>query len=947
MAAELPTTAGDVVAFTRAINGGGAAAMTALPHVAGAVAVRLEDDPSIALAPWVNLELLLSTQPAAMAGVLRMLGFMLVDRVKDAALRVDLGTAVRALLAHGYKLTDSRSIATPAVGFVARTIATDVEASIALLRETLTDDRFDRFGSEELPTLSREIDAVASVAPSFAAEIYNGVYVRQVTESRQTSMGSGRILNLTSNARQDFELARWSLQEYFPKFLAASPVEATRALLAAMAGFVQRQHPISDELTEHTLTVKNADVHLQPDHSHIWAHEAHPQFAQDADALLSRFETFLESADESAVMAAASHAVQHAKLAVIWSRLFMAAAARGGLLADLLVHYAVQPEFVLTPDTRKDAIDLVAKQYDALQDAQRVALETELIDHPFDEFAHPDIAKQGLLRRLFGTIGAQRLATDSARDILARAPADERANLPLFQITSGGFAPSDYYWMDRDTRALPEVDETIVELEAVRKVLHLEVNDKQPIESLDSAIEALTTLKARIDGGTIPDPTLVHRAEGNFAQGLHRLVQGDHIDPNTPVETVELIVKWIEDACAFSNPEVDDETERSFEDSMSWGGPCARLEGAEAALDLCLKRAETYASLDTLIDRMLEDPHPAVRLNAALRLVRIWDLDREGFWKRTSRIVATETNRAVLDHFVAQTLGTLVWHGGARDVADLVLPLIDRFPTADTRNAGIRQHLVQMTLQFWSRFSFQDAAEHVRTWISAAIDNIEEVREAIQWFRNAYTAGLRGGTSDPEQAEERRIAMDLIAKAVRQAAEQLAANPDFDNLSEVQAPRARSAMQIIDTACQQLYFSSGAFKHSNQQAQNPPMTLEGAALFLREVAPTLRDIGEYGGPHTIYYLIQVLEHLIDADPAAVFDLIAFAVLRGGQQSGYHFESMAADLMVKLVGRYLADHKEVFDDPQRRSALVDTLETFVTAGWPSVRRLFYRLPELLQ
>jgi len=87
--------------------------------------------------------------------------------------------------------------------------------------------------------------------------------------------------------------------------------------------------------------------------------------------------------------------------------------------------------------------------------------------------------------------------------------------------------------------------------------------------------------------------------------------------------------------------------------------------------------------------------------------------------------------------------------------------------------------------------------------------------------------------------------------------------------------------------------------------------------------------------------------MITVDPAGVFDLIAFAVLRGGHQSGYQFESLAADLMVKLVGRYLADHKEIFVNPQRRTALVAALETFVDAGWPSAQRLLYRLPELLQ
>ena len=112
------------------------------------------------------------------------------------------------------------------------------------------------------------------------------------------------------------------------------------------------------------------------------------------------------------------------------------------------------------------------------------------------------------------------------------------------------------------------------------------------------------------------------------------------------------------------------------------------------------------------------------------------------------------------------------------------------------------------------------------------------------------------------------------------------------------------------------------------------MTAQGARTFFSEIAPTLRRIGEHGSPHTIYYLIQLLAgHLVEADPAGVFDIIAVAVLNGGRRGGYEFESLGADLLVKLVGRYLADHKEVFDDPQRRAALVDTLETFVAAGWP--------------
>jgi hypothetical protein len=190
-----------------------------------------------------------------------------------------------------------------------------------------------------------------------------------------------------------------------------------------------------------------------------------------------------------------------------------------------------------------------------------------------------------------------------------------------------------------------------------------------------------------------------------------------------------------------------------------------------------------------------------------------------------------------------------------------------------------------------------------------------------------------------------RRAIGLISAAVEQAAQELAGYDDTTVLNDAEATRAKSAIQLIDTACQQIYFSSGAFKDQNNSDEQQPVGTEGLRVLFEEIAPTLRRIAEHGGPHTIYYLIQLLEYLIETDPARAFDLIALAVQRGGR-NGYQFDSLAADLMVKLAGRYLADHKEIFDDPQRRGALVETLEIFVAAGWPAVRRLLYRLPELL-
>ena len=258
-------------------------------------------------------------------------------------------------------------------------------------------------------------------------------------------MGGGRILNITSNAKQEFEFARWSLGEYFPRFLAEFPVEATKAFLAAMVGYVARRPHIPEELDVVVVEGPAGDVRLQPDRSHIWAHDARPQYAQDGDALLSKFEAFLETGDERAALAAAEYAARHTILAVVWSRLFMAAAARSGALCGLLAPYAMQMEFVIAPDTRKDAIDLIAAHCDQLSEPERREFETKALQLCLDDFKHPVEAKRGLLTRLFGTIGASRLATEEARSALVEALATGEANCRLIEITTCAIQPPTYH----------------------------------------------------------------------------------------------------------------------------------------------------------------------------------------------------------------------------------------------------------------------------------------------------------------------------------------------------------------------------------------------------------------------------------------------------------------------------------------------------------------------
>jgi hypothetical protein len=55
-----------------------------------------------------------------------------------------------------------------------------------------------------------------------------------------------------------------------------------------------------------------------------------------------------------------------------------------------------------------------------------------------------------------------------------------------------------------------------------------------------------------------------------------------------------------------------------------------------------------------------------------------------------------------------------------------------------------------------------------------------------------------------------------------------------------------------------------------------------------------------------------------------------------------------DLLVKVTEVYLAEYRLLLQqDLQCREELIDILATFVSAGWPSARRLSYRLEEIFR
>lgn len=856
-------------------------------------------------------------------------------------MRGDLGLAARALLEHGYGLEEPSRIVPAAIGFVADTYDTDSEASRLLLSRVFDETRFLQFGWEEVPAVCRKIEAIANADPAFGAEIYRRTYAHDVTEDRETPMGSSRILPLRSNARQDYSMARYALGEFIPAFLDRHPSYAIEATVAAIEGYVARVHPIPEEFRDRSLRIAGRNIRLCGDLSHIWAHNPDDTHPDDAKVLIVKLLERLRFSEEEIAIRLANLLIAKASLAVFWSRLFLAAAERNDELVNLLLPFAMTEQFLVMPDTRKDAIDVVAKGYGRLTRGERQNFERQVFAFDFSEFVEPERARDGFLRDLFSTTGRDALATDDARALITDINQETAQNERPFVVRALSGAPEPYFWIPDLDPSQPANADLMAAIDSAKEALALESGAEAPPGlTLNDAYRALGRVEHALRGDGV-NPQLKINGEGVIGRACVRILAQNLLPSETDTPAMESFLRFLGIAAGSTSPEVQDDTEEDFEQSPSWGSPAARVEAAQAVLDLALQQPDLLPRVSDHIDTLLADPHPAVRMQAGLYLIRIWN--RSGFWQRLETRLAEEANLGVLEYLISHVFGRIL-HAEPARVESLILDLLKRFPDDNERHARLRKAVSDQLTILWVTYEQQAARAVIHMWIATPALYHDELAGVLQTMRGTFVAGLSGQKKQGDDARRCR-ALDLAKAIVDAASECLTAYYASDTPNDIDGSHAHEFLQLLDTACNELYFSTGAINHS-EQSNRPPSGIE-LDIFFREAAPILQQIGDYATPHTVYCLLQLLECLLPFAPERAFDLAAHVLRHGGRDTGFQFEPLGVDLIVRLVGVFLADHKEIFEDEERRTALIACLEIFMEAGWPSAQRLLYRLPELLQ
>jgi hypothetical protein len=849
----------------------------------------------------------------------------------------DLGTVSRAMFeaAWGAEAHD-HALMRYAISAVVRTYATDAEASEQLLRRLLTNERLTQFGYEEIPDLAHELEALFGVAPEFCAEVYEVAFTFEETSDEKTVLTAG-VLGLTSTQKQDWNGGRYALGEDYPAFLAQSPAAAIDALIAVRNAYIQRHGWASlVDATPQSIKYSDQNTAFLRDagrRDFVMAHE-------DETKVLTAFESWLKElaqADPSEAARLVGLVLEKTAPVSIWRTMLRAGAEYPDALVAVLGPVATVPEAVTSWELSPELGRFLGAVYHLLDEDDRRRVEDTVV-------AMDTSGATGELRsRLVASLPDEGLVTDAARELHRTIDVDAALAKPDDDF---GFESRPYdertflreNGVDVDSVESKRVDAALAR---VKEFAEQHLNTVPSVDDAHCIAPALTELKAVLDE-TDAHPVQQASATGYLAQAARLIARQSELGRDDEMRL--LVVEILLAASKDPEPTPRENDAPKFDNSESWSSPAPRVDATDGLMRLASRSDSNDEGMTDAIRRLSQDHSAVVRLHVAQAACILANAEPDLAWKLLDDL-ATDESLAVRKAVIS----ALSYMCGL-DRQHVVRVTTSIFDNAGDREKSVAVRICGLRLltKIYIWFGDEDADATITASIERLPEDTEVTRTILMPLRDTMTSGeVDGSEPDLEAARTRAVALaERVVVAAINSQEEIAAQQPapMGEWDKDAIARWRDVAGLIDTITMEYFFAAGAHR-DNQRAEEEHFPSPAQERFYWETASISDRLTSIGHPHAAHRLLETLEFFIDVDPRGVFLRIA-ATIRAGQQFNYQYDNLAEGLFVRLVERYLAEHRTLLQqDPKCSQALVEMLDIFVRAGWLSAHRLTYGLDEI--
>uniref|UniRef100_Q07SV9 Uncharacterized protein n=1 Tax=Rhodopseudomonas palustris (strain BisA53) TaxID=316055 RepID=Q07SV9_RHOP5 len=880
--------------------------------------------------------------------------------LSDPALLGIYGSAARALLTLAWAADPLMQLtATNAIRFVGKSFASDPVASRTLLDRALRDPHFSAHADKEATWLAEQIIPIAGADPDFAVVIFRVLYSRDITDESTSYFGgqASRIMPLSSNRRQDYRSCRYNLGRNAGHLLGLSAKWGTRAVIEAALGDADREAPGGDDRERVTVAGRPAfDLVGKALGFNAWDDPDRHRGNQDDD-VLTHYVTFLRGCSVDAFAESLDAAASGYSTPAVWARLFGVGSERVIDVADVLWPFASNPTILAHADTVRDAVRFLAAAYPQRPIDQRNAFEIEALKSDLFTDDRERTWWRHSLSRLLSTVDEAALSTDSMRAFRAdlAASGELGGNPPLRSMTVS-WRSSQGVTRSLLSRQGVNVDEGIdAQMLAQSEALY-ELLQQTPADSDAGGLAALwAATEATIAFFDAHADRLHEHVEqpvwGHVSNAVERIAGSSAYVPGTSgMPTIELLLSVLRRLWVSRFPEPKDHADSS----LSWGNWDVRVYAAEAYVSLTGRFGAEHHEIAEMIDAILADPVPQVRLQAAQSLQVLSRIAPERMWRLAALIAGKEMHPQVVGSFLNYVVWKFTWQEVDRCEAIIETVMARRLADECKESSGHDQVAIPLgglTAQLWVWQDRSKALGWLTGWSGDPVEHHDLLTSFLSLLRSALFARYASGEDhDPALTNRAQHAAMVILQACSTIALDDYATATSDGTDgdarEAAVARYRAAEQVIGHLMNQLYFGSGAYADS-RNAVIGLKSPDAMHQFLKDYDQILRLLAGSHEPATLHHLVELYEFLIPGDPAGVFDALHSLLLGAGAREGYHHEGLAAPVIVRMIMRYIADHRPIFEDDARRARLVQILRLFSDVGWSDALRLLYDLPELLR
>jgi hypothetical protein len=876
---------------------------------------------------------------------------LLAADIDDPILLLPFGEASRKLLSAALQFSPELPYFTrEALRLVLRSFASDTIESARLVEQVLSQSHLAKHGHVTAPLLAENVPHIAVFDPDFAVRIFELIFSCPDPPDEKTWLAGqpSQLLPLTSTRKQDFDMARWQLGENLGEFLKASAGHATKAISAAvLARHELRRLPGKDQIT--TVALENTVLTVVGDYYSIfgWRNEDH--HGDNTGRLLSAFASHLTSCSESEFRMCVTGALAGRSSNSVWTRLLGIACERLGIADDLLWPLVCTPDFLTIAGLQHDAIAYLAAVYPTRLSEERAAWDRRALAG----WANPDW--RSVVGRFISICDPAALTSEDARTLAQRARSEGvlHDNSPPVAWPRGRRLDTDIVdsiltSAGADLSATP--DKALREhIRTVEKVLKA-CSTPAITDDIASLWDAISTALHTMNGPSVSAHVVTkHAMWGEVSNAVERIAQSPNYSPDCPgCPPLNDVLRIIDALRASQYPE----TRVENADHMSWGNWDVRVYAASAFASLAPRFGRSNPIIVDRLKALLADPVPAVRMHVVMALSTLWEVDRERMWEMAEAVAKNESHLGLLAHYVSGPLDALadVAPDRVEALIDVVLSgLAPRKGEKDSLHDELTRALGNLVAWQWVAHGRDHAKALIDKWRERLEDSGELLRAVVLTLRNYLFMRYRKPANLEHETIQSR-AKDTLSSVLKTAAQILDPPAPMTAGSALDDPatlRVREAEDLVYHACSQLYFGAGAFRSSNSTEPPGLTTKADMQAFLEDYREVLTLISSSGSRRALHHLIELYAYLTDADPEQTFDLVADAILGRGRDQGYHVEPLASGDLVKLVRRFLADHRGIFDEPTRRERLVQVLALFSEAGWVEPLKLLYELPDHLR